>query len=199
MHKKLMLTVILLILASLPVFSTSTFPSTQFQIHWIIRNTNQMEAEIGLYSFGTNTALQTTTISLVPSYGEQAICTMYYTTNYIGADAGHPVTHHFTVTVTPLVNTQDADNKLPVVIRMKRENALLGTFETFTRTDGVITAIGNAQNSINVDVSQPATGNLNRMTLLFDFYADLTEALNSASMTASAVYSSNITVGVVAP
>ena len=83
MHKKLMFTVILLILASLPVFSTSTFPSTQFQIHWIIRNTNQMEAEIGLYSFGTNTALQTTTISLVPSYGEQAICTMYYTTNYI--------------------------------------------------------------------------------------------------------------------
>ena len=199
MHKKLMLTVILLILASLPVFSTSTFPSTQFQIHWIIRNTNQMEAEIGLYSFGTNTALQTTTISLVPSYGEQAICTMYYTTNYIGTDASHPVTHHFTVTVTPLVNTQDADNKLPVVVRMKRENALLGSFETFTRTDGVITAIGNAQNTINVDVSQPASGNLNRMTLLFDFYADLTEALNSQSMTASVVYSSNITVGVVAP
>ena len=194
-----MIITVLLILASVPVLSSSSFPSTQFQIHWIIRNTNQMEAEIGLYSFGTNSALQTTTISLVPSYGEQAICTMYYTTNYMGADAGHPVTHHFTVTVSPLVNTQDPSDKLPVVVSMKRETALLGTFETFTRTDGVITAIGNAQNTINVDVSQPASGNLNRMTLLFDFYADLTEALNSPSMTASAVYSSTITVGVVAP
>ena len=199
MQKKLLIITILLILASLPVLCTTTFPSTQFQIHWIIRNTNQMEAEIGLYSFGTNTTLQTSTITLVPSYGEQAICTMFYTTNYIGTDAGHPVTHHFTVTVTPLINTQDASNKLPVVVSMKRETALLGSFETFTRTDGVITAIVNAQNTINVDVSQPATGNLNRMTLLFDFYADLTEALNSPSMTASAVYSSNITVGVVAP
>ena len=199
MHKKLSVTIILLVFASMTAFCTSSLPSTQFQIHWIIRNTNQMEAEIGLYSFGSNTILQTTTISLVPSYGEQAICTMYYTTNYMGADAGHPVTHHFTVTVTPLVNTQDPNDKLPVVVSIKRENALLGTFETFTRTDGVITAIGNAQKTINVDVSQPASGNLNRMTLLFDYYADLTETLNSPSMTASTVYSSNITVGVVAP
>lgn len=195
-YRKIPSIIILLFVACLQVFSVTTLSSTQFQIHWNIRNTTQKEAEIGLYSFGTNTALQTTTISLVPAYGEQGICTMYYTTNYMGKSAESPVTHHFSVKVTPLLNTQDSTNKLPVVLYVKRDSVTDLTLETVPVTIEQITTLADAQSTFNVNV---VGINLNRVTLLFDFYVDLTKALNSQSMVASAVYSSNITVGVEAP
>lgn len=195
MCRKLLSISILLVVACLQVFSVTTLSSTQFQIYWIIRNTTQKEAEIGLYSFGTNTKLQTTTISLVPSYGEQGICTMYYTTNYMGTSAESSVTHHFEVDVTPLVNTLDSTNKLPVVLYVKRDSVTDLTLETLPETnDG--TTLADAKGTFNVNV---VGINLNRVTLLFDFYADLTDALNSQSKIAGAVYSSNIKVRVQAP
>ena len=167
MKKRMILFCFLFILLASAFCSTN--PSTRFQIHWKVRNVTQMEAQVGLYVFGTNSELTESVIDLVSTYGEQGVCTMYYTTNYLGSSAAHPVAHHFSFTVGPLVNSTDSNDKLPITVIVKRDSSVVATLMTFTVDENNQSSIQDAQSDVEVDLVKPTNQNVNRLTILFDF------------------------------
>lgn len=195
--RKALLAVFFLFIVLCSAFS-ATNPSTRFQIQWMVRNVTQMEAQVGLYTFGTNSNLSNSVIDLVSTYGEQGVCTMYYTTNYIGSSAEHPIVHHFSFTAGPLVNSTDSNDKLPITVFVKRDSSVVATLKTFTMdANNQIIPVQSAQSTVDVSFVKPANQNINRLTVLFDFYVDLSDALGS--MTAGKIYSSSVSVEVTAP